>query len=86
MKSVLGVDARLVWHKQAALPAETAGVLVPGGFSYGDYLRCGAMARFSPIMADVRRFAEHPSPPTLPADSQASNTTHRKPAERRIAA
>jgi phosphoribosylformylglycinamidine synthase len=58
LKSVLGADARLVWHRDAALPPDTRGVLVPGGFSYGDYLRCGAMARFSPLMADVRRFAE----------------------------
>jgi phosphoribosylformylglycinamidine synthase len=57
MKSVLGADARLVWHKDAELPAGTQCVLLPGGFSYGDYLRCGAMARFSPIMAAVTRFA-----------------------------
>ena len=62
MKAVLGADACLVWHKDAALPADTAAVLVPGGFSYGDYLRCGAMARFSPIMADVRRFADAGGP------------------------
>jgi len=62
MKSVLGGEARLVWHKESALPADTAAVLVPGGFSYGDYLRCGAMARFSPIMADVRRFADAGGP------------------------
>src|SRR2546426_8908879 len=62
LKSVLGAEARLVWHKDPALPADTAAVLVPGGFSYGDYLRCGAMARFSPIMADVRRFAEAGGP------------------------
>ena len=62
MKAVLGAEARLVWHKDAALPADTAAVLVPGGFSYGDYLRCGAMARFSPIMADVRRFADAGGP------------------------
>lgn len=58
MKSVLGVDAALVWHKEAELPADTQAVLLPGGFSYGDYLRAGAMARFSPIVADVKRFAE----------------------------
>ena len=58
LKCVLGADARLVWHRDAALPADTRAVLIPGGFSYGDYLRCGAMARFSPVMADVRRFAE----------------------------
>jgi len=62
LKSALGVDARLVWHKQAELPAGTRGVLLPGGFSYGDYLRCGAMARFSPVMAAVRRFADAGGP------------------------
>jgi phosphoribosylformylglycinamidine synthase len=62
LKSVLGADARLVWHAQAELPAGTDAVLLPGGFSYGDYLRCGAMARFSPVMAAVRRFAEAGGP------------------------
>ena len=62
LKSALGVEARLVWHKDAELPPGTRGVLLPGGFSYGDYLRCGAMARFSPIMAGVRRFAEAGGP------------------------
>jgi phosphoribosylformylglycinamidine synthase I len=62
MKSVLGSDASLVWHKQPTLPAGTRGVLLPGGFSYGDYLRAGAMARFSPIIADVKRFAEAGGP------------------------
>ena len=62
IKSVLGADARLVWHKDAELPVGTKSVLLPGGFSYGDYLRCGAMARFSPIMAAVRRFAEAGGP------------------------
>jgi phosphoribosylformylglycinamidine synthase len=62
LKSVLGAEARLVWHKDAALPADTVAALIPGGFSYGDYLRCGAMARFSPIMADVRRFADAGGP------------------------
>ena len=62
MKTVLSADARLVWHQDGALPAGARGVLVPGGFSYGDYLRCGAMARFSPIMADVQRFAERGGP------------------------
>lgn len=58
MKTVLSADARLVWHQDGALPAGARGVLVPGGFSYGDYLRAGAVARFSPIMQDVVRFAE----------------------------
>jgi len=62
LKCVLGADARLVWHAESALPAGTRGVLLPGGFSYGDYLRCGAMARFSPIIADVKRFADAGGP------------------------
>jgi len=62
LKSVLGADARLVWHAEAELPPGTRAVLLPGGFSYGDYLRCGAMARFSPIMGAVRRFAEAGGP------------------------
>jgi len=62
LKSVLGAPAELVWHKAAELPAGTRAVLLPGGFSYGDYLRCGAMARFSPVMAGVRRFAEAGGP------------------------
>lgn len=62
MKSVLGQPSELVWHKQAELPAQTWAVLLPGGFSYGDYLRCGAMAKFSPVMGAVRRFAEAGGP------------------------
>jgi len=62
LKSVLGAEARLVWHKEPELPAGTEAVLLPGGFSYGDYLRCGAMARFSPVMAAVRRFADAGGP------------------------
>jgi phosphoribosylformylglycinamidine synthase len=62
LKSVLGVDARMVWHRDAALPPDTQAVFLPGGFSYGDYLRCGAMARFSPIVADLKRFAERGGP------------------------
>ncbi len=49
-------DADLVWHKDTDLRGADA-VIVPGGFSYGDYLRCGAIARFSPVMAAVQRFA-----------------------------
>ena len=62
LKSVLGAPAALVWHKDAELPAGTRGVLLPGGFSFGDYLRCGAMARHSPLMAAVRRFADSGGP------------------------
>jgi phosphoribosylformylglycinamidine synthase len=53
----LGADAPLVWHTDDALPRRTAAVVLPGGFSYGDYLRCGAIARFSPIMREVGAFA-----------------------------
>lgn len=51
--SHLGVDAEIVWHEDG-LPSDVTGVMLPGGFSYGDYLRAGAMAANSPIMADVR--------------------------------
>jgi phosphoribosylformylglycinamidine synthase I len=53
----IGADAVRVWHTDDELPGETAGVVLPGGFSYGDYLRAGAIARFSPIMRAVERFA-----------------------------
>jgi phosphoribosylformylglycinamidine synthase len=54
---LLGHSARLVWHKDATL-GDADAVIVPGGFSYGDYLRCGAIARFSPVMQAVKQFAE----------------------------
>ena len=54
--SHLDIDAEIVWHEDG-LPAGTTGVILPGGFSYGDYLRAGAMAAHSPIMDDVRRVA-----------------------------
>jgi phosphoribosylformylglycinamidine synthase subunit PurQ / glutaminase len=53
----LGADASLVWHAESDLPAGTAAVVLPGGFSYGDYLRSGAIARFAPVMEAVRAFA-----------------------------
>jgi phosphoribosylformylglycinamidine synthase len=53
----LGADSARVWHTEERLPKETAAVVLPGGFSYGDYLRCGAIARFSPVMTAVTRFA-----------------------------
>ena len=52
----LGADPVLVWHGDQELP-DVAGVILPGGFSYGDYLRCGAIARFAPAMDAVGRFA-----------------------------
>jgi len=53
----LGVDAEIVWHEDG-LPEDATGVMLPGGFSYGDYLRAGAMAARSPIMDEVRAAAE----------------------------
>jgi len=53
-----GHAARYVWHKEGSL-GDADAVIVPGGFSYGDYLRCGAIARFSPIMQVVRQFADN---------------------------
>ena len=77
MKAVLGAEARLVWHKDAELPAgHRARCSLPGGFSYGDYLRCGAMARFSPIMAAVR------ASPTRAGRCSASATASRSCARR----
>lgn len=55
-KKVLGQDAEFLWHKEADLKGVDV-VILPGGFSYGDYLRCGAIARFSPVMREVIRFA-----------------------------
>jgi phosphoribosylformylglycinamidine synthase len=52
----LGADPALLWHAEPELP-DVQAVVLPGGFSYGDYLRCGAIARFSPAMAAVQRFA-----------------------------
>ncbi|MFC7057363.1 phosphoribosylformylglycinamidine synthase I [Halovenus salina] len=57
----LGVDAELVWHEDG-LPAPVEGIVLPGGFSYGDYLRAGAMAARSPILDEVREEAENGAP------------------------
>jgi phosphoribosylformylglycinamidine synthase len=61
LKDVLGQSARFVWHKENSLAGIDA-VVIPGGFSYGDYLRTGAIARFSPIMAAVQNFAANGGP------------------------
>jgi phosphoribosylformylglycinamidine synthase len=58
---VLGQQAAYVWHKETSLGAADA-VILPGGFAHGDYLRTGAIARFSPIMAAVRTFADSGGP------------------------
>ncbi len=53
----LGHETTLVWHKEERLPEATDLVVVPGGFSYGDYLRSGSIARFSPVMKAVQAYA-----------------------------
>jgi phosphoribosylformylglycinamidine synthase len=57
LRDVLHQDADLVWHRETDLSGYDA-IVVPGGFSYGDYLRCGALARFSPVMEAVKREAD----------------------------
>jgi phosphoribosylformylglycinamidine synthase len=57
LRLVSGRETAMVWHTDAELPAGTDLVVVPGGFSYGDYLRCGAIAARAPVMDAVRRFA-----------------------------
>jgi len=61
LRDDLGLSADYVWHEENSLAGYDA-VFVPGGFSYGDYLRCGAMASRAPVMAEVRRFAEEGRP------------------------
>ena len=58
----LGADPQLVWHAETELPPGTGAVVLPGGFSYGDYLRCGAIARFAPVLDAVRAFAAEGGP------------------------
>jgi phosphoribosylformylglycinamidine synthase len=61
LTNVLGQSARFVWHKENSLAGIDA-VIIPGGFSYGDYLRTGAIARFSPIMEALQTFAANGGP------------------------
>jgi len=61
IEAVLGQQARFVWHKETSL-GDADVVILPGGFSHGDYLRTGAIARFSPVMAAVHSFAEAGGP------------------------
>jgi phosphoribosylformylglycinamidine synthase len=58
----VGGRAVRTWHADPELPPEVGAVVLPGGFSYGDYLRCGAIARTAPVMGAVRRFAEEGGP------------------------
>ncbi len=59
--TVFGKQTEKIWHKESSLKGYNPGdvIFLPGGFSYGDYLRCGAIARFSPIMKAVKAFAEN---------------------------
>jgi phosphoribosylformylglycinamidine synthase I len=54
----LGHSAEFIWHDSADLPSNLDAIILPGGFSYGDYLRCGAIAKFSPVMQSVKSFAK----------------------------
>lgn len=58
LKHILNQDTEFLWHKDSSIGDRNV-IIVPGGFSYGDYLRCGAIARFSPIMKDVVRHANN---------------------------
>lgn len=58
---LVGIAPRFVWHREASI-GDADVVVLPGGFSYGDYLRAGAIARFSPVMSDVIRFANEGRP------------------------
>ena len=60
-KHVLGQEAEFVWHKDTSLGAADV-VILPGGFAHGDYLRTGAIARFSPVMTAVKAFADAGGP------------------------
>lgn len=57
-KHVLNADTKFLWHKDGSVEDRNV-IILPGGFSYGDYLRCGAISRFSSIMTDVIRFANN---------------------------
>lgn len=58
----MGAEPALVWHEESELPVDTGAVVLPGGFSYGDYLRTGAIASLSPALDAVRRFANGGGP------------------------
>jgi phosphoribosylformylglycinamidine synthase subunit PurQ / glutaminase len=60
--SAVGAEPAFVWHDDSTLPEDTGAVVLPGGFSYGDYLRCGSIASVSPALDAVKRFAEEGGP------------------------
>lgn len=61
LTDIVGVNASYVWHRETSL-GDADAVILPGGFSYGDYLRAGAIARFSPIMESIQKFARDGGP------------------------
>lgn len=61
LKHVMHQDVRFVWHKETDI-SDLSAIFLPGGFSYGDYLRAGAIARFSPVMTEVVKFAKNGKP------------------------
>jgi phosphoribosylformylglycinamidine synthase subunit PurQ / glutaminase len=60
--SLEGNTAEFIWHKDSSIPSDIDSIIIPGGFSYGDYLRCGAISRFSNIMKEVIKFADSGKP------------------------
>lgn len=58
----LNGESQFIWHKETSIPSDIDCIIVPGGFSYGDYLRCGAIARFSNVMNEVVKFANSGKP------------------------
>ncbi len=56
LKNIMNTDTKFLWHKEGSIGDRNL-IILPGGFSYGDYLRCGAIAKFSPLMSDIIRFA-----------------------------
>ena len=74
LKLVSGQEPTMVWHADTSLPAGTDLVVIPGGFSYGDYLRCGAIAARAPIMDAVRAHAaKGAAPRSTPKRSPSTN-------------
>lgn len=57
LKNVLGADVKYIWHTETNL-SDIKAVVLPGGFSYGDYLRAGGLAKFSPVMSEVKKLAD----------------------------
>lgn len=66
IRDVMQAEAEFVWHEESSLAGFDA-VLIPGGFSYGDYLRCGAIASFSNVMPEIKRLAAEGNLSLVPA-------------------